>query len=85
MKAVAEAGLSCEIVGLARASKSDIDAVSSSGVKCVHIFMATSDLHLKYKLKLNREQVLDQIADSIRYAKERGSSCGILSRRRHSH
>ena len=62
VKAVGEAGLSCEIVGLARASKSDIDAVSSTGVKCVHIFMATSDLHLKYKLKLNREQVLDQIA-----------------------
>ena len=72
VRAVGEAGLSCEIVGLARASKSDIDAVSSSGVKCVHIFMATSDLHLKYKLKMNREQVLDQIADSIRYAKDRG-------------
>jgi 2-isopropylmalate synthase len=72
VRAVADAGLSCEIVGLARASKSDIDAALSSGVKCVHIFMATSDLHLKYKLKLNREQVLDRITESVTYAKDEG-------------
>jgi 2-isopropylmalate synthase len=70
--AVAKAGLSCEIVGLARASKNDIDAALGTGVNCVHVFIATSDLHLKYKLNLNKEQVLDRIADSVSYAKHHG-------------
>ena len=68
--AVAKAGLSCEVVGLARASKNDIDVALGTGVNCVHVFIATSDLHLKYKLKLNREQVLQRIAESIAYAKQ---------------
>jgi 2-isopropylmalate synthase len=68
--AVAHAGLSCEVVGLARASKNDIDQTLGTGVNCVHVFIATSDLHLKYKLKLTRKQVLDRIADSVSYAKQ---------------
>jgi 2-isopropylmalate synthase len=36
----------------------------------VHVFIATSDLHLKYKLKLSREDVLKRIADSVSYAKQ---------------
>lgn len=67
--AVAEAGLSCEIVGLARASRGDIDAAIESKVGCVHVFLATSDLHLKYKLKLTRQEVLQKITDSVNYAK----------------
>jgi len=69
---VAAAGLSCEVVGLARASRTDVDAALKSNIGCVHVFLATSDLHLKYKLKLTREQVLDRIADSISYAKSHG-------------
>ena len=71
VKAVAEAGLSCEIVGLARASRGDIDAAIESKVGCIHVFLATSDLHLKYKLKLTRQEVLQKIKDSITYAKSR--------------
>ncbi|MGA2790418.1 MAG: 2-isopropylmalate synthase [Candidatus Bathyarchaeia archaeon] len=69
VSAVAKAGLSCEVVGLARANKLDIDKALSAGVESVHVFIATSDLHLKYKLKLTREQVLDRIAESVTYAK----------------
>jgi 2-isopropylmalate synthase len=68
--AVVRAGLSCEIVGLARASKNDIDAALGTGVSCVHVFIATSDLHLKHKLKLSREEVLKRITDSVSYAKQ---------------
>jgi len=67
--AVATAGLSCEVVGLARASREDIDAALDAQVKCIHIFLATSDLHLKHKLKLTRPEVLQRITDSIAYAK----------------
>ena len=67
--AVAEAGLSCEVVGLARASRADVDAALSAQVDCIHVFLATSDLHLKYKLKLTRQEVLQKITDSVNYAK----------------
>jgi len=70
VEAVATAGLSCEVVGLARANKSDIDAALSAKVKCVHVFLATSDLHLKHKLKLTQDQVIAHIAESIAYAKK---------------
>ena len=72
--AVAKAELSCEIVGLARANQADIDAAIESQVGCVHVFLATSDLHLKYKLKLTREEVLRKITDSITYAKSHGKT-----------
>ena len=70
VSAVAKAGLSCEVVGLARANKLDIDKALSAGVESVHVFIATSDLHLEYKLKLTREQVLDRITESVAYAKK---------------
>jgi isopropylmalate/citramalate/homocitrate synthase-like protein len=70
--AVAAAGLSCEVVGLARASRADVDAALDSQVGCVHVFLATSDMHLKYKLKLTREEVLRRITDSVTYAKSHG-------------
>ena len=70
--AVAAAGLSCEVVGLARASQADVDAALDSQVGCVHVFLATSDLHLKYKLKLTREEILQRITDSVTYAKSHG-------------
>jgi 2-isopropylmalate synthase len=70
--AVAKAGLTCEVVGLARASKHDIDVTVGTGVGCVHVFIATSDLHLKHKLKLSRDQVLERIADCVAYANQQG-------------
>jgi len=69
--AVSKAGLSCEVVALARASRADVDAAAKSEAHGVHIFIATSDLHLKHKLGMTREQVLERISDSISYAKER--------------
>ena len=35
----------------------------------IHIFLASSDLHLEYKLKMSRQQALDQTAESIRLAR----------------
>ena len=69
--AVVRAGLSCEIVGLARASKHDIDVTVGTGVGCVHVFIATSDLHLKHKLKLTRDELLKRVEESVSYAKQR--------------
>ena len=70
VSAVAKAGLTCEVVGLARANKLDIDKALSAGIQSVHVFIATSDLHLKHKLKLTRQQVLERIEEAVAYAKK---------------
>jgi 2-isopropylmalate synthase len=62
-----------EVAGLARASKHDIDAawgaVKNAAKPRIHTFIATSDIHLEYKLKLSREQVLREIKEAVAYAK----------------
>jgi len=45
-------GLSAEIVGLTRTIKKDIDIAIDAGLTSIHTFIATSDIHLEYKLKM---------------------------------
>ena len=52
--------------------KKDIDAAVSAGLKYIHTFIATSDIHLNYKLKLTREQALAKAVDAVKYAKSLG-------------
>lgn len=62
-----------QVAALARASKEDIDrawaAVKGAAHPRIHTFIATSDLHLKHKLKMTRDQVVDAAASAVRYAK----------------
>ena len=62
------------IAGLARATKGDIDAawraIKVAENPRIHTFLATSDIHLKYKLQKSREQVLQQAEEAVRYAKQ---------------
>jgi len=69
---IAKAGLKAEICALARPIKEDVDAALACGVGCVHIFISTSDLHLKYILKKTRGQVLKQAVEFVEYAKAHG-------------
>ena len=61
------------ICGLARASKNDIDkaweAVQHAARPRIHTFLATSEIHMKYKLKMDREQVLDRVIRMVGYAR----------------
>jgi 2-isopropylmalate synthase len=61
------------IAGLARACTPDIDrawaAVKSAARPRIHVFLATSDIHLKYKLRITREQCLAQAEEAVRHAK----------------
>ncbi|MFZ3340740.1 MAG: 2-isopropylmalate synthase [Terriglobales bacterium] len=61
------------IAGLARACTPDIDrawaAVKSAARPRIHVFLATSDIHLKYKLRITREQCLAQAREAVRHAK----------------
>jgi len=72
VKMIASEGLSAEICGLARTSRKDIDAAVDAGLNYIHTFIATSDIHLEYKLKMTREQALEKAIDAVQYGKSRG-------------
>ena len=72
VKMITQASLSAELCGLARTNQRDIDAVVDCGLKYVHTFIATSDIHLQYKLHLSQEQALEKAVESVEYAKSRG-------------
>jgi len=61
------------IAGLARTKREDIDraweALKTAKRPCIHTFIATSDIHLKFKLKKSRDEVLNTAAECVRYAK----------------
>lgn len=61
------------ICGLARAVRGDIDkaweAVRFAKFPRIHTFLATSDIHLKYKLRMSREQVLQKVSEMVAYAR----------------
>jgi 2-isopropylmalate synthase len=64
----------CEIAALARAELADIDraweAVRYAKQPRVHTFIATSDIHLRHKLKKTRQQVLEDVERAVSHAKE---------------
>ena len=62
-----------EVTGLARATKDDIDkawgAIRHGAKPRIHTFIATSDIHLEHKLRMDREQVVSAAVEAVRYAK----------------
>jgi 2-isopropylmalate synthase len=72
VKRIAKTIKGCEIAGLARANEKDIDraweALKYSKKPRIHTFIATSDIHLKYKLRKSREEVLDTAVKAVRHA-----------------
>ena len=61
------------ICGLARATRGDIDkaweAVRQAAHPRIHTFIATSDIHLQYKLKMTRAQVAERAREMVAYAR----------------
>lgn len=72
IKAIVAEGLNAEIFGFARAVKSDINAVVDCGCYGVMLSFPPSDIHLKYKLGLTREEYLKRAVECVRYAKSQG-------------
>ena len=75
VKEIAKAGLDTEICGLARATRSDIDAAIECDVDTVHLFIPTSPVQMKYAVNLTPEQVLAATVDSVEYIKKHGLVC----------
>ena len=61
------------ICGLARATRNDIDkaweAVREAKHPRIHTFLATSEIHMQYKLKMDREQVVERVIEMVSYAR----------------
>jgi 2-isopropylmalate synthase len=73
VKAIAIAVRRPIIAALARACQPDIEraweALKHAAQPRIHIVLATSDIHLKYKLRITRDQCVEQACESIRFAK----------------
>jgi 2-isopropylmalate synthase len=72
-RAVAAEIKGCRVAALARAVQADVDAalkgLEPAAKPRLHLFLATSDLHLKYKLRSTREEAFDRIVKMIRFGK----------------
>lgn len=74
VNAVARAVKNATIVGLSRSREKDIDAakeaLKDAQDPCLHLFLATSPIHRKHKLRMDKQQVLETAEAAIRYAKK---------------
>lgn len=74
VNAVAKVVKNATVIGLARSREQDIDAVREALIgaqdPCLHLFLATSPIHRKHKLRMEKQQVLDTAEAAIKYAKK---------------
>jgi len=72
VKRIAGLGLDSTICALARPLKSDIDRALDCDVPYIHVFISTSNLHIKHMMNTTREDVMKQTIEGIQYAKDHG-------------
>ena len=74
VKAIAEVVRNCTVASLARANEKDIDAaweaVKGAADPRIHLFIATSPLHMQYKLKMSPEEILSTASQATAYARK---------------
>ncbi len=74
VKTIAETVKDVQVAALARANQKDIDvaweAIKNAEAPRIHTFIATSDIHLKYKLRKSRDEVLHLAVEAVQYAKK---------------
>ena len=73
VRAIAKTIKTCTVAGLARAENKDIDraweAIQEARDPLIHTFISTSDIHLKYQLRLSRKEVLKKAIKAVKRAK----------------
>ncbi len=77
IRAISKLGLDSEILALSRVTKPDIDAAIDAGVDMVLLFIATSDIHLRYKFNKPREFVLEKVVEALEYCRSRGVKAAL--------
>jgi len=72
VKEIAKTLKVCQVASLCRANDDDInrgwDAIKDAAYPRIHTFIATSELHMKYKLAMESDQVLEQAVKSVKLA-----------------
>ena len=73
VRAIANRVKGVTVAGLARCNESDIEraaqAVRGAEAARIHTFIATSDIHLQHKLRMERQEVLDRVTHMVTFAK----------------
>jgi isopropylmalate/homocitrate/citramalate synthase len=72
VKGIAKAGLDMSILAACRTLKSDIDACIECDVDEISPFIAASPVHLKHKLNMTEEQVIEKSVEAVEYGKDHG-------------
>jgi len=72
VRSISRMGLDAKICGLSRACREDVDAALDAEVDMIGLFVATSDLHIKYKYKKSREEVVANALNLCDYAIDHG-------------
>ncbi len=74
IKAIAGTAKGCYVASLARATEKDIDcawqALQHAEKPYLHVFLASSPIHMEYKLKMTPEQVLARAVQAVTYARK---------------
>ncbi|MFH1665174.1 MAG: 2-isopropylmalate synthase [Candidatus Omnitrophota bacterium] len=75
VKAVSKHIKKCGVCGLARATKKDIDdayeALKKARRPRVHVFLATSEIHRKYKLRKAKDEIMESAVAAVKYARRK--------------
>ncbi|MBE6526195.1 MAG: 2-isopropylmalate synthase [Thermoplasmata archaeon] len=72
VRSIGKLGLEATVCTLARSVRADIDAALEADLGYVHTFIATSDIHMRSKLKMSPVEVKAAAVDSIEYARDHG-------------
>jgi len=72
VKTIANMGLDAKICCLCRSTQKDVEAAIDCGVDFVSVFLAMSNLHLKYKYHKELDEMLHVAMNAIEYAKDHG-------------
>ena len=72
IRLISRENLKAEICSFARGVQNDIDAAVKSGADSVFLVIPSSDLHIQHKLRKSRNEILEMVAKSVKYAKSSG-------------
>lgn len=72
VRRIAEAGLKARILAAGRTVPGDVEAIINSGVTHAAVFVAASQVHLKFKLRMTQDEVLEASVRSVRRLHEAG-------------
>jgi len=72
IKLIAKEKLRAELCSFTRGVKKDIDVALKADTQSIHLVIPTSDLHMKYKLKKNKSEILAMTEETVQYAKDHG-------------